>query len=77
MTERDAAWAAYQSTRGKPAAEQDAARLRYDAAVKAEERRNPTVGIESTRDRMRNASDVAKARKTLIKRDEWGYPVDE
>ena len=77
MSERDAAWAAYQATRGKPAAEQDAARRRYDAAVRAEEQREGLDCIMGTRDRMIAARRAAQPARPPVKRDAWGYPVDD
>ena len=52
----NAAFAAYQATRGQPAAVQDAARRRYDATVAQHEAMCPTRGIVGTRDRMRGVT---------------------
>lgn len=73
----EAAFAAYRATAGQPVHVQEAARKRYDAAVRAHEARYPCVGIEGTRERMRNARDAGRVKRQPVKRDEWGYPVDE
>lgn len=48
----EAAFADYSATRGRPPAEQDAARRVYDAAVRECEAMEPN-GIRGTRERMR------------------------